>query len=171
MKSATVILSILMVFTVKLCLGADASICNPGSTISYYPNGELKSCALKDTTVIGGVKCNMYAQVYFYELGMLKGCTTRDFYSYEGITCNEYGEISFYPSGKLDTCILSADAVVQGKSCVAQDPISFFENGKLRSCGTPRLATQPSDAPSPAASRSRPRVSAPDPPTVGPGAG
>lgn len=141
MKLVIMLLSLLLATEIQTCLAADQTICNPGSTISYYPNGQLKSCPLKDIFPIAGVTCNVFAQITFFELGMLRSCVTRDFFNYDGITCNQYGEVSFYPSGKLDTCILATRAELDGKVCAELQPISLFEDGKLKSCGTPTLSS------------------------------
>ena len=138
MKLCVLILSLLLIFEVAPSPGADASICNPGTNVIYYPNGQLKSCPLRDIFLLSGVTCNVLAVAEFYELGMLKSCVTRDFFLYEGIVCSEYGKVSFYESGKLESCILSRRAEGDGKICVELEPIYLFENGKLKSCGTPR---------------------------------
>lgn len=133
---ATLIL--LLILWVGTAMGADASICNPGTDIVLYPNGQLKSCILRDFFTINGVVCNHFAIAEFYQTGQLRSCVNRDFFNYDGFVCNELGTISFYQSGKLDTCILAGRVEVEGKICVDLQSISLFENGKLKSCSTPR---------------------------------
>lgn len=139
MKLAIIILSLLLITNVEFSLAVDASICNDGSSISYYPNGQLKSCLLRDMFFIGGIKCNHLAPIEFYELGMLRSCVSADFFIYEGtIKCNEMSEVAFYPSGKLERCKLAAQVTIEDTVCTEQEDISLFENGRVKFCGTPR---------------------------------
>ena len=137
MKYTIIMLSIIFITDVGTCLGIDQSICNPGSEISYHPNGQLKTCILKDNFAINGVNCKQYATIDLYNTGMLKSCVTSDYFNYDVITCNQYGQVSFYATGKLNTCILSKSIQIDGKTCAPFESISLFENGKLKSCSTP----------------------------------
>jgi len=136
MKYTIIMLSIIFITDVGTCLGIDQSICNPGEIINH-PNGQLKTCTLKDNFAINGVNCKQYAPITFYETGKLKSCDTSDYFNYGGITCNQHGLVSFYETGKLDTCILSKTIQIDGKNCAQFEAISLFENGKLKSCSTP----------------------------------
>jgi hypothetical protein len=137
MKYTIVMLGIILITDVGTCLGVDQTICTPGE-IHYHPNGQLKSCILKDDFAINGVKCKQYAPISLYKTGKLKACVTSDYFNYGSITCNQYGEVSFYPSGKLNTCDLSKTIQIDGKTCAQFESISLLENGKLKSCSTPR---------------------------------
>jgi hypothetical protein len=136
MKHAIILLGILLVTGAGICAEIDPSICNPGSQYSFYLDGRLKSCPLKDDFEINGVNCNQYSVISFYENGAFKSCVDRDYFKYNEITCNQYSLVSFFPTGKLDICTLFESVTIDGKTCVELQPISFFENGALKSCGS-----------------------------------
>lgn len=69
------------------CFAADQSICNPGTEISYFPNGAVRSCLL------------------------------RDFYPIDGITCNHLERITFHGNGKLQSCVSSDEVLVGNVPC------------------------------------------------------
>jgi len=135
MKYAIITLIVLLLAGAGSAEEIDPSICNPGTEISYYSSGRLKSCALGDDYEIFGVNCNQHSVINLYETGTLQSCVNRDYFKYDQITC--YSRISFFPTGKLDTCDLFEAVQIDGKSCVEFQPISFFENGKLKACGAP----------------------------------
>lgn len=140
MKLIITMLSIILITNAGPCLGIDKSICVPGSEITFYPKGQLKTCSLKDIFTINRVTCKQYEPISVYETGTLKNCITNEYFNYDGtITCNQHGQVSFYATGILNTCILSKTIHIDGKTCEQLKSISLFENGKLKSCSAPLL--------------------------------
>jgi hypothetical protein len=138
MKQIITMLSIILIASAGTCLGIDKSICVPGSEITFYPKGQLKTCTLRDNFAINRVTCKQYEPISVSETGMLKSCITSEYFNYDGtITCNQHGQVSFYATGILNTCILSKTIYIDGKSCEQLKPVSLFENGKLKACSTP----------------------------------
>ena len=107
MRIVIAVLCALFISDTGICLALDQSICNAGSTINYYPNGQLQSCSLKDN------------------------------FNYGDIVCNQYSIVRFFNSGKLESCTLSRQLEIDGKTCKELESISLFENGKLKSCSKP----------------------------------
>jgi antitoxin component YwqK of YwqJK toxin-antitoxin module len=107
MKPVLLIIFALLIIDTTVCPGADQSICNPGSTIDYHPNGQLRACSLKDI------------------------------YHYGDISCNQYSTVRFYNSGKLESCTLSSQLEIDGKTCKELEALLLFETGKLKSCSKP----------------------------------
>jgi len=95
---------ILIVFGVIEANAIDQSICASGANVVLYPNGSLKSCALKES-----------------------------FRSNE-ITCKSQSLISFYDNGQIETCVLAEPATISGQKCQELKPINFYLDGKFRSC-------------------------------------
>ena len=95
---------ILIVFGVIEANAIDQSICASGANVVLYPNGSLKSCALKES-----------------------------FRSNE-ITCKSQSLISFYDNGQIETCVLAEPATISGQKCQELKPINFYPDGKFRSC-------------------------------------
>jgi hypothetical protein len=82
----------------------DQSICASGANVVLYPNGSIKSCALKEP-----------------------------FRSNE-ITCKSQSLISFYDNGQIETCVLAQPVKISGQKCEELKPINFYPDGKFRSC-------------------------------------
>lgn len=81
-------------------------LCNPGSTVTLYPSGHLKSCrALRDYYSANGIRCNKLGPVGFFDSGKLRNCVLADRATVSGHACNQFGPISFYEDGKLETCV------------------------------------------------------------------
>jgi hypothetical protein len=95
---------ILIVSGVIEASAVDQSICASGANVVLYPNGSLKSCALKEP-----------------------------FRSNE-ITCKGQSLISFYDNGQIETCVLAEPATISGQKCEELKPIDFYQDGKFRSC-------------------------------------
>ena len=70
MKYIIIILGIICITDVGTCSGIDQSICNPGSANTFYPNGQLKACTLKENLSVNGVTCKQYETINLYETGV-----------------------------------------------------------------------------------------------------
>ncbi len=95
---------ILIVFGVIEANAIDQSICASGANVVLYPNGAIKSCALKEP-----------------------------FRSNE-FTCKSQSLISFYDNGQIEMCLLAEPATISGQKCQELKPINFYSDGKFRSC-------------------------------------
>ena len=95
---------IIIVFGVIEAKAIDQSICASGANVVLYPNGSLKSCALKEP-----------------------------FRSNE-FTCKSQSLISFYDNGQIETCVLAGSATISGQKCEELKAINFYPDGKFRSC-------------------------------------
>src|SRR5690349_10961750 len=98
MKLIAGLLTVFLLTNVQNCFGVDQSICNDGATIDYYPNGQLRTCPLKDDYQINGLVCAQYSPITFYPQGALLSCTSNGSFVYRGITCNDQSVITFYPT-------------------------------------------------------------------------
>jgi hypothetical protein len=86
---------------------ADQSICDEGSRVVLYENGDLRSCILKDN------------------------------YEINGVTCISGYLISYYPNGNLEYCVLYGPVTIGSTQCRENGSIIFYENGDLQSCVKP----------------------------------
>jgi antitoxin component YwqK of YwqJK toxin-antitoxin module len=83
----------------------DQSICSPGEKVVLYPNGSLKSCALKDDLRLDEIKCKSQNSISFYNNGQLETCVLAESAKVSGQDCREAGLTSFYPDGKFKSCV------------------------------------------------------------------
>lgn len=96
---------ILIMFGVIEVNAIDKSICASDKTEEHYPDGSLKSCVLKDTFSLNGIKCKSQSQISFYENGQLETCVLAEPAEVSGQECKEFEPISFYPDGKFRSCV------------------------------------------------------------------
>jgi hypothetical protein len=128
------LLALCSIMAVSVCFGADLSICNPGSEITYFPDGALRSCRLSDFYRTGGITCNHYEIISFYRNGALDSCVTTEDVTYGPVSCAKFGWIKLYASGSLQKCTLKGITEIEGKRCNQQEEAWFLENGRLISC-------------------------------------
>lgn len=96
---------LLIIFGVIEANAIDQSICSPGADVVLYPNGSLKSCALKDSFRSNNITCKSQSQVSFYDDGQIETCVLAEPATLSGQECKETGQIDFYPDGKLRSCV------------------------------------------------------------------
>lgn len=96
---------ILTVFGAIEANAVDQTICSSGEKVVLYPNGSLKSCALKDDANFEEIKCKSQSQISFYDNGRLETCVLAQSITISGQKCKEFGSISFYPDGKFRSCV------------------------------------------------------------------
>jgi len=98
-------LLILIVFGVIEANAIDQSICSSGADVVLYPNGSLKSCALKDSFRSNEITCKSQSLIIFYDNGQIETCVLAESVTISGQECKESGPINFYPDGKLRSCV------------------------------------------------------------------
>lgn len=107
MKMYTLSFSLLMfiVFGAIEARAIEQSICNPGSQVTFYPDGSLMSCVLKEDLRSNGITCRQLLPVGFYANGQLERCSLAEKATISDQECKEFSPISFYPDGKFKSCV------------------------------------------------------------------
>ena len=135
MRMNLLLLAMILQLAANSSLAASLSICNPGSPIKFYPNGQLESCSLNDTYLINGLRCALNSLIIFYPGGELKSCVATNRAAFGAVTCNEHATIEFHESGRLQMC-MTVDLVKidQGAKCAPLATIMLFEDGTMKYC-------------------------------------
>jgi hypothetical protein len=106
------------------------------NSATYYPNNNLKTCKLSESTSLGGHKCISW--LHFFENGLIK-----QFQTAEDIILPSYtipsGSVIFYNDQnpeKIKHICFSKDIVIDSVKCKSGGNISteFYDNGRLNAC-------------------------------------
>ncbi|UCG27577.1 MAG: hypothetical protein JSV24_11485, partial [Bacteroidales bacterium] len=125
------ILTILIPFRV---FGQDEFVIRKGSD-SYYIQGQLEKCYLKENAVVEGYTCTKW--IHYYEDGSLRRFTIAEPDTFAGIAFPEKSTLFLKQDGTLEKCWFGKKTDLEDLPLIGgfkNVTIVFYDNGNINCC-------------------------------------